>query len=144
MVLDLKREYGADRDGERQPDLIMSPRLTGIGLLLIFLAGVMCLCGTLGYQNLVSPGPAASLEAHAEPAQTDPRAEHAGDHGPATVAYAATLLFVSAGAALYLVLGYVRSFRLSRSHLSVVRPPPKTAPLTAQVPVRSQLQIFLL
>lgn len=136
--------FGSGRSLEARPGLTPSPRLTGVGLLLIFLAGVMCLCGTLGYQHLA--GPAASLEAHPEPVQADSRAEHAAEHGPATTAFTATTLLVAAsvGAALWLAFRHARSLRLLRARLSVRRPPPKTAPLATRKPVRSQLQIFLL
>lgn len=123
---------------------MMSPRLTSAGLLFIFLAGVMCLCGTVGYQHFAAPGPAVPLEAQQAATEADPDAVWSGEHSPLTVAYTATLLFASVGAALYLVLGYARTLRLSRNQPVSGWYLPDAATMAARAPVRTQLQIFLL
>lgn len=123
---------------------MLSPRLTSTGLLFIFLAGVMCLCGAFGYQHLAAPGPAVSLEADQASAQAEPYQAPTGDHGPETIAYTATLLFASIGAVLYLVLRYSRGFSLSGIQLALRRPPPGAAPLSTWSTLRTRLQVFLL
>lgn len=143
MVLNRKTEYGSVRSAAAGGHTL-PPRLTSVGLLLIFLAGVLCLCGALGYQHIAAPGPAVSLEDHAQPAPEDSPAEHAGDHGPTTIAYTATLLAASAGLALLLLAGPARRIRLRCTNIYVRRPPPKAAPLAVQGPARPQLQVFLL
>lgn len=132
------------RSVEARSGQMLSPRLTSTGLLFILLAGVMCLCGAVGYQHLAAPGPVASLEAHRATAQAEPYEAPAEDHGPQTIASTATLLLVSAGAALYLILVYSRGFSAPGSRLSSRRPPPRTAPVSTRSPVRTQLQVFLL
>lgn len=123
---------------------MLSPRLTSSGLLLVFLAGVMCLCGLLGYQHAPVFGSMESPEAHlsgSQPGFADDRPE---GHGPVGAVYAATLFAVSMGAALGLLFGGARrglgagAVLIARKlPLPIVLPPPR-------ITTRSRLQVFLL
>lgn len=123
---------------------MLPPRLTSSGLLLIFLAGVMCLCSVLGYQKLSVSGPATPLEAHQTLAQKDPAAGGLGDHSPAGLFY--TVLFMaSLGAALRLLLG--RGWRPPLVRTPAAAPrfmPPSILRFPSQAPPRARLQVFLL
>lgn len=123
---------------------MLSPRLTGSGLLLVFVAGVMCLCGLLGYQHASTLGSVGSPEAYSSGSQPGFADDRAESHGPAGAVYAATLFAVSLGAALGIL------FRVARRRFGVGAvltarklPPPIVLPLP-QIPARSRLQVFLL
>lgn len=142
-MLPWKMTSGFGRTSKRLTGLMLPPQLTGTGLLLIFLAWVMCVCGTLGYQHLTTSGPAAPLEMH-KSAQADSNEERPGDHGPAIVLYTVSLFVAYVGAALCWLLARARRPRPAAIHRLVRRPLPRTTPVLAQAPARAQLQVFLL
>lgn len=141
MVLARKATHGST--GKRQPSLMLPPRLTGTGLLLIFVAGVMCLCGALGYQHLTASAPS---EAHQLLAQEDSGSPGGsfGGHGPADLFYTATLFVVSLGAALRLLLGRGRRPSVVRTSHATPGSLPPSMLLPARAPSQARLQVFLL
>jgi hypothetical protein len=124
---------------------MLSRRLTSSGLLLVFLAGVMCLCGFLGYQHAPVFDSMGFPEAHLSGTQpgfaADDRPEN---HGLASSVYAATLFAVSLGAALGLMFGVARRWLGIGAVLSARRLPPPIVLPPPRIPARSQLQVFLL
>ena len=144
MIPVRKMTHGSRGAGKWQPSLMLPPRLTGAGLLLIFVAGVMCLCGALGYQHLTASAPAAPSEAHQVLAQEDSPGSGFGDHGPADLFYTATLFVVSLGAALKLILGRGWRSRRVRTFHAVLRSRPPSILLPAQSLPQARLQVFLL
>lgn len=123
---------------------MLSRRLTGYGLLLIFLAGVMCLCGLLGYQHAPGFGSMGSPEVHLSSSQSGFVDDRSESHGPAGVAYTVALFAVSLGATLGLLFGLVRRwFGVGEVLIARRLPPPVVLP-PPLIPARSRLQVFLL
>lgn len=123
---------------------MLSPRLTGSGLLLVFLAGVMCLCGTFGYQHAVVSGPAEPTAIHALAVQPSFASDRQDDHGKTGAVYTAALFAVSLGAALGLLLGGGRKQARKETPPLFRRLSPTIVFLLRRTPVRSQLQVFIL
>lgn len=120
-------------------------RLTSTGLLLVFLAGVMCVCGLLGYQHTPMPGDSEPLlNTHPSGAQAGVAEERPGDHGPAGEIYTAALFAVSLGAALGLLFAGARKQLGVGAILTARRYPPPIVLPFPRIPARSQLQVFLL
>ncbi|QYJ17346.1 hypothetical protein Rxycam_03194 [Rubrobacter xylanophilus DSM 9941] len=122
---------------------MLSRRLTGSGLLLIFLAGAMCLCGALSYGHLAASGPAVPPEAHQAFTAEDAGATAPEHHGPAGALYTAAL-FAFLGAAVRLLLRRARVSRGARTFRSVSRALPRRVPSCVQAPPQARLQVFLL
>lgn len=123
---------------------MLSPRLTSSGLLLVFVAGVMCLCGLLGYQHAAVFGSMESPEVHlsgTQPGFADDRPEN---HGPTSAVYAATLFAVSLGAALGLLFGIARRWLGVGAVLTARKLPPPIVLPPPRIPARSRLQVYLL
>lgn len=123
---------------------MLSPRLTSSGLLLVFLAGVMCLCGFLGYQHVPVFGSMASPEAHSSGSQLGFVDDRPGSHGPVGAAYTAAIFAVSLGTALSLLFGVARKWSGAGEVLTARKLPPSAALPPLRVPARSRLQVFLL
>lgn len=119
-------------------------RLTSSGLLLIFVAGVMCLCGFLGLQHAPVFGSMESPGAHLSETPSGFADDRPENHGPASAVYAATLFAVSLGAALGLMFGVARGWIGVGAVLTARRLPPPIALPPPRIPARSQLQVFLL
>lgn len=123
---------------------MLSPRLTSSGLLLVFVAGVICLCGLLGYQHASVLGSMASSEVHPSVSQSGFVDDRPENHGPAGAVYAAILFAASLGAALGLMFGVARRWLGIGAVLTARRLPPPLVFPPPRIPVRSQLQVFLL
>lgn len=123
---------------------MLSPRLTSSGLLLIFVAGVMCLCGLLGYQHTPIPGGSESPKTHLSEASSGLADSLSEGHGPADAFYTAVLFAVSLGAALGVLFGAARKWRGAGTVLTARRFPPPIILPSPRIPARSQLQVFLL
>lgn len=123
---------------------MLSRRLTSSGLLLVFVAGVMCLCGLLEYQHAPVLGSVASSEVHPSVSQSGFADDSPGNHGPTGAVYAATLFAVSLGAALGLMFGVARRWADVGAVLTARRFPPPIILPPPRIPARSQLQVFLL
>ncbi|WP_143528474.1 hypothetical protein [Rubrobacter xylanophilus] len=125
-------------------ETVLCPRLTSVGLLPIFVAGMVCLCGVLGYHHLTASTP---YEAHQLFAQEDAGSFGGsfGSHGPADLLYTATLFVVSLGAALRLLLGRRRRPGFVRaSHAALGSSLSAFMLLLTRAPSQSRLQVFLL
>lgn len=123
---------------------MLSPRLTSSGLLLVFVAGVICLCGLLGYQNTPIFGGSESPKLHLSEAPAGFADNLPQDHGPAGAFYTAVLFAVSLGAALGLLFGAAGRWAGVGTVLTVRRFPPPSVLPPPRIPARSQLQVFLL
>lgn len=120
---------------------MLSPRLTGYGLLLIFVAGIVCLCGVMEYQHFAPAGTQEPQEAHSAVVQPG----SAGDPGGATgVIYTVTFFVASLGVVVGLLLGTLRRRSLIGVAPVCWRPPPLAASVPPHIPARSRLQVFLL
>ena len=125
---------------------MLPPRLTSTGLLLVFLTGVMCLCGLLEYQHAQASGDSEQhLNTQPSGALTGFAEELPGDHGPAGEIYTVAALFaVSLGAALGLLFAGARKRLSVGAILRARRYPPPIVPPFPRIPARSRLQVFLL
>ena len=123
---------------------MLSRRLTSSGLLLVFVAGVMCLCGLLGFQHAPVFGSMGSPDMHMSDTQSGLADDNPENHGPAGAVYAATLFAVSLGAALGLMFGVARRWTGVGAVLTARRFPPPIVLPPPRIPARSQLQVFLL
>lgn len=123
---------------------MLSSRLTSSGLLLVFVAGVMCLCGFLGFQHAPAFGSMGSPGAHMSDTQSGFADDRPENHGPAGAVYAATLFVVSLGVALGLMFGVARTRFGVGAVLTARRLPPLIVLPPPRIPARSQLQVFLL
>ncbi len=124
---------------------MLPARLTGSGLLLIFLAGIIvCFCGMLGYQHapmLDGSEPPRIHLSEAPSGFTDGLQE---DHGSAGSVHTTALFVVSLGAALGLMLGAARKWLGIGAVLTGKRFPPPIVLPPPRMPARPHLQVFLL
>lgn len=119
-------------------------RLTSSGLLLIFLAGMMCICGLVGYKHMPTSETVGAPEVYASGARSTPAYDPAEGHIPVGGLYTVAIFALSLGAALALLLGVARKWLSARAILFFGRSlPPVTLP-RPRITARSQLQVFLL